>query len=635
MADYSSLTKDQLVEILQQRDRRPQFGLLWERDEIEHDKSLNDDFVALAFQEELSLGNQPYGNMLIEGDNFDALRYLRMTHAGKVKCIYIDPPYNTGKKDFIYNDQYVDKDDLFKHSKWLEYMYRRLTLAADLLSEDGVIFVSIGETEYGHLSVLMDQVFKGMKVTTFVWRRRSGSNDAKEWFVSLDHEYVLCYANPGFSFQGTPKDAEAYTNPDNDSRGPWNNDNLVQGKTFKQRPEAFYPVHNTKTELWYPCDPDNVWRFASESRLESNKKIRTKPLEQLIREERILWPDNDRHVTYRTEAELLRAISDGSAPHNLRVYLSLEEVKRQVEAGAVPRKLLENIPPLTFWVGKKIGYGKPRYKRFWSELRKSEKPISTWLMPAANDKDDLAEMQVEWDEVQTMSVGYTSEGTSLIQKMLGHKDFQYPKPMSLITSLIRQATRSNQNDIVLDFFAGSGTTGHAVLEANGEDGGDRRFILVSSTEATVSEPEKNVCRNITRPRLTKAIEGYSYRTAKGIQEVPGLGGEFAYFTIRKLPVERITNRIEHKEVWIAVQMLENQALNMYDYDQDFQINEDGGSIVVYASQVTPALIEWLSHEFERNVVVYSWQPGILKQHVTNPAISFGHIPKDLLKRFGF
>ncbi|MGZ8908275.1 MAG: DNA methyltransferase, partial [Methylobacter sp.] len=172
----------------------------------EHEKAVNDDFVALDFDPALSCGEAPYSNLIIEGDNFDALRYLRMTHAGKIKCIYIDPPYNTGNRDFIYNDHFVDKEDAYRHSKWLEFMYRRLQLARDLLAEDGVIFVSIGEEEQAPLTLLMDQVFAGMKMGTFVWRRRSGAQDAKERFQSVDHEYVLAYGMPGFRFGGDGKE---------------------------------------------------------------------------------------------------------------------------------------------------------------------------------------------------------------------------------------------------------------------------------------------------------------------------------------------------------------------------------------------------------------------------------------------
>ena len=162
MADnYDDYSKEQLLHLLRERDRRPNFGLVWERDEIDHDLSVNNDFVALDWDADLSCGDGPQDNLIIEGDNFDALRTLRMTHAGRVKCIYIDPPYNTGNRDFIYNDSFIDKDDNYRHSKWLEFMFRRLELAKELLTEDGVIFVSIDDNEVFHLGLLMEQVFGG------------------------------------------------------------------------------------------------------------------------------------------------------------------------------------------------------------------------------------------------------------------------------------------------------------------------------------------------------------------------------------------------------------------------------------------------------------------------------------------
>ena len=130
--DYRDLTNEQLVELLKARDRK-KFGLVWERDAIEHDKALNDDFVVLDAVPELDAGDGPHENLIIEGDNFDALRALRVAYAGQVKCIYIDPPYNTGNRDFVYNDRFVDKDHSWRHSMWLEFMFQRLTLAKDLL----------------------------------------------------------------------------------------------------------------------------------------------------------------------------------------------------------------------------------------------------------------------------------------------------------------------------------------------------------------------------------------------------------------------------------------------------------------------------------------------------------------------
>jgi adenine-specific DNA-methyltransferase len=195
MADnYDDYSREQLLRLLRERDRRPRFGLLWERDEIAHDLSINNDFVALDWDAERSCGAGPQQNLIIEGDNFDALRYLRMTHAGRVKCIYIDPPYNTGNRDFIYNDRFVDKDDNYRHSKWLEFIYRRLELAKELLTEDGVIFVSIDDNEVFHLGLLMEQVFGAANfIANVIWQKVYSPKGTAQLF-SDDHEYIVCYA---------------------------------------------------------------------------------------------------------------------------------------------------------------------------------------------------------------------------------------------------------------------------------------------------------------------------------------------------------------------------------------------------------------------------------------------------------
>ena len=152
-----------------------------------------------------------------------------------------------------------------------------------------------------------------------------------------------------------------------------------------------------------------------------------------------------------------------------------------------------------------------------------------------------------------MTVGYTSEGTSLLQQMLGDKDFSYPEPLSLIQSLVKQAT--GPDDIVLDFFAGSGTTGHAVLAQNAADDGQRRFILVSSTEATEAQPQKNVCRDIAQKRLAAAINGYTFTTNKGPKSVEGLGDGCAYARTRRIAANKVIRRVQHKQVWLALQLI--------------------------------------------------------------------------------
>ena len=223
--NYRDLTKEQLVELLEARDRR-KFGLVWERNAIEHDQALNADFVALDAVPELAAGTGPQRNLIIEGDNFDALRTLRMTHAGRVKCIYIDPPYNTGNRDFIYNDSFIDKDDNYRHSKWLEFMFRRLELAKELLTEDGVIFVSIDDNEVFHLGLLMEQVFGAANfIANVIWQKVDSPKNTAQHF-SDDHEYIICFAlnrsvwRPNRVPRSDVMNAR-YKNPDNDPRGPW------------------------------------------------------------------------------------------------------------------------------------------------------------------------------------------------------------------------------------------------------------------------------------------------------------------------------------------------------------------------------------------------------------------------------
>ena len=171
---YDDLSRAELIAQLQGRDRRDatRFGLVWEANEIDRDRALNDDFVALDLVPELccskaGAGAAAWRNLIVEGDNFDALRYLKMGFAGQVKCIYIDPPYNTGNRDFVYNDRFVDKEDSWRHSKWCEFIFQRLMLARDLLREDGVIFVSIDDNEVFSLGMLMARPSAGTSAATW------------------------------------------------------------------------------------------------------------------------------------------------------------------------------------------------------------------------------------------------------------------------------------------------------------------------------------------------------------------------------------------------------------------------------------------------------------------------------------
>lgn len=632
---YAHLSREQVEMLLEKYQTSRKLGLVWERDELEPDSSFNTDFVALELLPEHSVGIAPYQNLLIEGDNFDVLRYLNIAYRGRIKCIYIDPPYNTGNKDFIYNDKFIDKDHRYRHSTWLEFMYRRLVLARDLLAEDGVIFVSISEHEHARLELLMDEIFAGMKVANFMWRTRSGANDEKDWFVSVDHEYVLCYANPGFSFEGNTKALLDYSNPDSDERGIWASKDLTKAHNIKQRPDTYYAIRNPDINIWYACDPDRVWAYSNRAR-SAGKTLRSKTMDELIESDCVLWKLEPSPAFYESEAELLNAIRIGTAPPNLKVYLQLDELKRQVEAGEAPRKLLDNIEPLSFWVGKKIGYTKPRLKRFATELKRTEKPVSTWLLPSAMKKNEVESLE-GLDAITVMISGYTSEGTALLKAMIGNKDFAFPKPLSLVKALIKQATDPQNEDIVLDFFAGSGTTGQAVLELNTEDDGDRRFLLVSTSEATAKTPDKNVCRDITAKRLKAAIQGYTVPTKTGNKAVEGVVGEFGYLRSARIAMEVLHSQIRHDQIWLALQQMHNLGLLGFAQGELLQCLEDESQRLVYvptvSQEVVSALQQLVSSE-AKSTVVYSGAPSLLEQRVFSEQISFLPVPEVLLERFG-
>src|SRR5690606_16256399 len=220
------------------------------------------------------------GNMIIHGDNLEALKALLPEYEGKVKCIYIDPPYNTGEEKWVYNDnvnhpkikkwlgEVVGKngEDLTRHDKWLCMMYPRLKLLQRLMHSDAVIFISIDDNEHTNLKILCDEIF-GLNrfVTSFIWKRRASSQLSKN-NVSVDHEYVLCYSRTdNFIFRGVDKDYASYSNPDNDPNGPWTLGDLTVGMTKDQRPNQFYDLIDPKTGTVFKPNPSRVWSYIPES----------------------------------------------------------------------------------------------------------------------------------------------------------------------------------------------------------------------------------------------------------------------------------------------------------------------------------------------------------------------------------
>ncbi|PJI55983.1 site-specific DNA-methyltransferase [Methylobacterium radiotolerans] len=603
---YSGLTVAQLIELLEKRDRSKKLGLVWERDEIAHDDALSNDFVACAIQRDLSTTATAWKNLVIEGDNFNALRWLRIGYSGKIKCIYIDPPYNTGGKDWVYNDNYFNKNDRYRHSTWLEFMYQRLVLARDLLTDDGVVMVSINDENRGRLELLMDEAFPGMRIGSMVWRSRTGGNEGGDAFLSDNHEHILLYGKPGFRFGGTEKTFEMYSNPDHDENGDWRKSDMTVAVAYtdKRAGKAYYPLYNPKTDIWYPCNPDAVWRYASREKSGIKAKIKTKFIEDWVAEDRIIFPESAKYQVWNTEKALIDAIRSGDVPRSGKASL-----------------LREDLPDLKFWIGKKVGFGAPAFKRYKKDLKNPTQPLSSWITPKSEWSKDL-----EADDANLIVSGTNDEGAKTIKEIFGTKAFNYAKPPSLIRELIRQA--SSPGDIILDFFAGSATTAQAVMELNAEDQGDRSFIMVSSTEATNDEPDKNVCLDVCARRIQRLNDSVSKKFEK-------LFAEFAYLRSRTIGMAEVDYELAPHEIWAALETMHSLPLTLYDPSLPWNEHTGSSTSIIYADRVTSDLIEELRNRVPSNwpTFVYCWAPGQITSVISASCINVVAVHDILMQHF--
>jgi adenine-specific DNA-methyltransferase len=539
---YDQLDRQTLIGLLQRRDAERQLGLVWERDEIEVDKALNDDFVALSLDPDLSHGAAPWDNLIIEGDNYDALRALRMTHKGAIRCIYIDPPYNTGNKDFVYNDRFVDKTHRFRHSLWLEFMYRRLQLAKELLADDGVIFVSIDDNELFRLGMLMDRVFgEDNFIANVIWQKVYSPKNTAQHF-SDDHEYLLVYARSRQQWQSNPlpRSAEqdrAYKNPDNDPRGPWKAGDMSARNYYG---EGTYSVITPSGRV-IEAPPSGRYWVISESKFKSFDE-----------DGRIWWGKDQSNV--------------------------------------------------------------PSIKRFLSEVKQGVIAQTLWKYEEVGHTQDAKKQLLE-----------------ILQFYSSAEVFSTPKPVQLMERILRIASRPG--DTLLDFFAGSGTFAQAVAKLNAEDGGQRKFILVSSTEATQDAPDKNLCRDVCAQRVRRVLGGYT--NTKG-QEVAGLGGGFAYLRAKRIPKHRMALKLDHAEVWSALQLLHGLPLSPWPGD-GFAGDGELAYLADFHAAHVQRLRDWLqARAGAAPHVVYTWSPQRLAGLLGDAAaeVTLLPLPQHLRERFG-
>ena len=610
LQSLENLSAAQLRRLLTEHLTKQKLGLYWENSAIDRDAALNANIVLPRLVEEHSYGLEALAgpgtaNLIIEGDNFDSLRLLKSTHAGKIRVIYIDPPYNTGNKDWVYNDRYVGQNDRWRHSQWLEFLYQRLGLAKDLLTQDGVIMVSINDENRARLEMLMDEVFPARRVGSLVWRTKDTGNDLSQRFSHV-HEHVLVYANSGFKFNGRATNRSKFRNPDTDVRGDWSPQPLTKAHTFTERENTYYPIQNPETGYWYPCDPDSVWRFASEKEIRQRLNgdeaaiqaaldgLRSDTIEALIEKKLIYFPTckPEDVMRYETRAVLSAAIATGTGP-------------------MLPKKktplLREDLPDIDFWVGKPIAPGRPSRKELWTAKPEAERlaPLSSWI--AGQNENVVAVESENGDEPEVLRSARGGVATEEIKNLLGSKAFPYPKPLSLIQGLIGQASRPG--DTVLDFFAGSGTVGHAVLALNAQDQGNRKFILCSSTEATDKEPHKNLCRDVCAERMKRVIESdalMSHNSFAYLQLDKIAPGDAPFesdcaqaFQLLTLRLGRVARPVPRTDKGIKV-LVQNAA---------------DGVLTVLCHKLTRVTLDALAALPARQLRVYSTRPNAVREHL--------------------
>lgn len=445
-------------------------------------------------------------NIFIEGDNLEVLKLLQKSYYGKVKMIYIDPPYNTGK-EFIYPDNYTEGLETYLeyaglidgegkkfstntanegrfHTKWLNMMYPRLYLARNLLRDDGVIFISIDDNEVSNLRKLCDEIFgEEMFIAIFVWKSRQNKDNRSINGTSKDHEYILCY---GRSIRGSQRDTSQYTNPDNDIRGPWASANMAGLASADRRPNLHYDLIDPKTGINYGC-PEMGWRYDRNT------------MSRHIAENRVLWPLNSE--------------------------------------------------------------GRPRKKAFLNEMESDFTGFSTIVGDGY----------------------YTRNGTADVDDLFGFRAMDFPKPMKLLSDLIEQGL--GKNDIIVDFFAGSSTTAHAVHVLNKQDNGNRKFILVQLPEPCDKDSEAfkagyKTIADIGKERIRRVIKKINDEKNKEVQGTLPLGSDDSESALLDLGFKVFKLDISNFKQWqkldpsIAVEELEKQLELHIDHISHVSTPED-------------------------------------------------------------
>lgn len=497
--NYEELSKEELIKEIQKLHREKTYGLIWEDKPEKVDEEMKTNYPVLT---ELPTGldfdeDKPV-NLLIEGDNLHSLYLLKVTHNENIDCILIDPPYNTGNKDFIYNDEYVDKEDSWRHSKWVSFMYKRLRIARDLLKEDGVIFIHIDENEFAQLKLLCDEIFNDKNfIGAFVWKGRSGKGGTNV-NLATEHEYIYCYAK----------------NIEKANFKSIINEGKERREQLRQWGQAVY--RENRKSMFFPL------------------------LYKEENDQKSTITDNEYNKLYNIEDD------------ELENYL--DELRDKYEAEGwnfiLPR------------INGRYGRWRAGRNKIIELLNETNEDKERIVFSKDSEEDDAFKpYRIYPGDKETESAfgslildkGTASDGTKELKMIFKDKVFDTTKPLDLTMFLIDLAMFNKEEGVVLDFFAGSGTTGEAVLKLNETGGKNINFILCTNNE--MKEQTRNallrrgitedmdeyknegVCRKVTLPKLKAVINGYEY--------IGKVNETLAEFKINKTFVNKINENSEN------------------------------------------------------------------------------------------
>ena len=454
LQNLEGLTMDERSSLIGLLREHKKYGLVWEDKPEDVEERLREELPVLReVKDKAILSDDPDApnHILIEGDNLEALTALSYTHEGKIDVIYIDPPYNTGNKDFVYNDSFVDTEDSYRHSKWLSFMNKRLKIAKKLLSNQGVIFISIDDNEQANLKLLCDSIFNERNfISSIVWQKKTGAADANGIAVITENILVYCNnvadANTIFSKNKDAFDIKRYRFSDEyqEDRGPFYFDSLDRG-SVRYSDSLNYAITAPDGTSIYPNDRTSfvndgwTWKWSSE---------------------KVQW-----------------GLQNG--------FIDIAKNPKKSCGWSVRYKIYLNVDNEGNYIKKNVPY-----KNLITDVLNAD---------AAND----------------------------IKSIFNNKVFSFPKPTKLLSHVINLI--DDKNSTILDFFAGSGTTLHATMQLNAEDGGHRQCILVTNNE-------NNICEEVTYERNKRVINGYT--TPKGVN-VPGLkSNTLRYYKTDYIPRDR-------------------------------------------------------------------------------------------------